>query len=75
MITLPILCSGPKGKNPSFTDTKLEEQPVRARRMPTWWGGVHEGEGKAREAELSLRGAAGRRDGTAGIRGVRDWNA
>ena len=31
--------------------------------MPTWWGGVHEGEGKAREAELSLRGAAGRRDG------------
>ena len=25
MITLPILCSGPKGKNPSFTDTKLEE--------------------------------------------------
>lgn len=47
---------------------------MRARRMFIWWGGVYEGEGKVREVEFSFRGVAGRRDGTVGIRGVRDWN-
>ena len=69
----------PKGKKPFLYRHQAggvtsESEELKAR-MPTWWGGVHEGEGKAREAELSLRGAAGRRDGTAGIREVRDWNA